>query len=156
MKKLYRRIRGLLGMGVTWGGLWAGIGAVVGGVLGALSPDLWVWGNPILEWAFGMGLYGLVSGMGFGALLSLGEGRKTVLDLSLPRVAIWGALGSVAVPVLFGLLGAFGAGTTAVDIVQAMVLTGVLGGTFAPGSVALARRAALEAGERYPALEEGE
>ena len=130
-------------MGITWGALWGVIGAGVGLVIGVISPGVWTYANPILEWAVGMGLYGLVSGMGFGGLLSLGEGRKTILDLSLPRVAFWGVLGSAVVPLFFGAIGAFAPGTTWVDIAQAIGLTGILGGTFAPGSVALARRAAL-------------
>ena len=48
---------------------------------------------------------------------------------------------------LFGMLGTFEAGTTAVDVIEAMVLTAFLGGTFAPGAVALARRAELQAPE---------
>jgi hypothetical protein len=143
LKKLFRKLRGLLGVGVTWGALWATIGAGIGLVLGIISPELWRYANPVLEWAVGMGLYGFVSGVGFGGLLSLGEGRKTILDLSLPRVALWGVLGSAVVPVLFGMAGAFEAGTTVIDILQAIAVTGVLGGTFAPGSVAIARRAAL-------------
>ena len=145
--KLLRKLRGLLGVGITWGTLWAGIGAGIGLVVGIVSPELWNWGNPILEWALGMGLYGLVSGFGFGALLSLGEGSKTLRDLTLGRVALWGVLGSAAVPVVFGFLGAFGAGTSMIDIVEAMAVTALLGGTFAPGSVALARRAELGAGD---------
>jgi len=144
---MFRRIRGLLGTGVTWGTLWAGIGAAVGAVIGFISPELWAVGNPVLDWAVGMGLYGLVSGIGFGTVLTLTEGRHTLRDLSLPRVAVWGVLGSAAVPVLFGALGMFPMSTTAWDVIQAMLLTSVLGGTFAPGAVAIARRAELSAGE---------
>ena len=143
MKKLLRKVRGLLGVGVTWGALWAGIGAGIGFIIGVVSPEIWGWSNPILEWAVGMGAYGLISGIGFGSLLALGEGRRTILDLSLPRVAFWGVLGSAFVPLLFGMAGAFEAGTTVIDILEAIAVTGVLGGTFAPGSVAIARRAAL-------------
>ena len=153
MKKLLQKLRGLLGVGLTWGALWAGIGAVIGLVVGMVSPELWRYANPILEWAVGMGAYGFVSGVGFGSLLSLGEGRKTLRDLSLPRVAIWGILGSAVVPILFGLAGAFPAGTTVVDILEAIAVTGVLGGTFAPGSVAIARRAALQEPEEPLLLE---
>ena len=147
MGKLLRRLRGLAGVGVTWGALWAGIGAGIGLIVGMVNPDTWLWTNPILEWAFGMGLYGFVSGVGFGILLSLKEGRKRLFDLSLGRVALWGVLGSAAVPLLFGTLGFFEAGTTAVDIIEAILVTGFLGGTFAPGAIAIARRAELQAGE---------
>lgn len=143
MGNFFRRLRGLAGVGVTWGALWAGIGAAVGGLLGALSPELWYWSNPVLDWAIGMGLYGLVSGVGFGAILSLREASKRLQEISLRRVALWGILGAGAVPVLFGMAGMFETGTTLVEILQAMGVTALLGGTFAPGSVAIARRAEL-------------
>ncbi|MEE2900670.1 MAG: hypothetical protein VX815_19595 [Gemmatimonadota bacterium] len=44
-------------------------------------------------------------------------------------MALWGLLGSAAV--------------------QAMLVTGFLGGTFAPGTVGIARRAELKAGEQF-------
>jgi len=149
--KVWRRIRGLLGVGVTWGTLWGGIGAAIGFVIGVVRPEVWVFTNPVAEWAIGMGLYGLVSGVGFGSLLSLGEGRKTLRDLSLRRVALWGVLGSAAVPLLF--LGMFDAGTTLADIIEAIFVTGVLGGTFAPGAVAIARRAELAGADEQKLLE---
>ncbi len=148
MKKFLRRIRGLLGVGVTWGGLWSVIGAVFGLVHGWVQPEIWTWSNPVFGWAVGMGMYGFVSGVAFGGLLSLREGRRTLADLSLRRVALWGVLGAAAVPPLFGVLGLFEVGTTVVDIVQAVFLTGFLGGTFAPTSVAIARRAELQSGSR--------
>ena len=150
---LGRKLRGLLGVGVTWGALWSAIGAGIGAVIGIVSPETWELANPILEWAIGMGLYGVVSGIGFGGILALREGRKTLLDLSLRRAAIWGVLGAAAVPLLF--LGAFEAGTTVADVVGAIIVTGVLGGVFAPASIAVAQRAALSAGEE-PELLGGE
>lgn len=148
-----RKLRGLLGVGATWGTLWAGIGAVIGFVLGRMDPFLWVLGNPVVEWALGMGAYGVISGFGFGTLLSLREGSRTLRDLSLRRVAAWGVLGSAAVPLLFGALGFFSASTTVVDVLGAIAVTAGLGGLFAPGSVAIARRAELTAGDERLLLE---
>lgn len=152
MGKLLRRLRGLAGVGVTWGAMWAGIGAGIGLILGMVDPEAWRWTNPILEWAFGMGVYGFVSGAGFGTLLSLKEGRKRLFELSLGRVALWGLLGSAAVPALMGTLGLLPSGTPVVEIIQAMFVTGFLGGTFAPGSIAIARRAQLKPGEELGLL----
>jgi hypothetical protein len=137
-----RWLRGLMGVG-----LWGVIGAGIGFVLGVLDPMLGEFSNPAVVWGLGMGAYGFVSGLGFGGLLSLREGSKTVGELSLPRVGIWGVLGSMAVPLLFGALGTFDAGTTMADVLGAMLVTGSLGGTFASGSVAIARRAEIAAPE---------
>lgn len=156
MKNFFRKLRGLMGVGITWGTLWAGIGAGIGTVVGIFWPELWAFGNPILDWTVGMGLYGVVSGVGFGGLLSLGEGRKTLRELSLGRVAVWGVLGSALVPLGFGAIGAFVASVTWVDILQAMAVTGFLGGVFAPGTVSLARRAELEAGGGMDLLGDGD
>ncbi len=147
MKKLFRTLRGLTGVGLTWGAFWGVVGAGIGAAIGFLSPDAWIWGNPIAEWAMGIGAYGFVSGVGFGGLISLGEGARTLRELSLKRVALWGALGSVAVPLVFGALGMFGAGTTLLDIMGAMLVTGGLGALSAPASVAAAQRAELGPGE---------
>jgi hypothetical protein len=94
-----------------------------------------------------MGLYGIVSGIGFGTLLTLRESKKTLSDLSLRRTALWGLLGGAVVPLLFGAAGMFPAGTTLMDIVGAIGVTGFLGGTFASASVAMAQRAELGAVE---------
>ena len=154
MNRLARRLRGLLGVGLTWGALWSVIGAGVWLVIQIVSPEVWAGTYSISEWTLGIGLYGLVSGVGFGSLLSLGEARKTVLGISLRRAAIWGVLGAVAVPLLFGALGMFEAGTTTADVLEAILLTGFLGGTFAPASIALARRAELRAVEEGKLLKE--
>jgi hypothetical protein len=153
MGRLLRRLRGLAGVGATWGALWGTIGAGIGFVLGALDPFLWQVANPVVDWALGMAAYGFVSGIGFGTLLSLGEGSKLLRELSLKRVALWGILGSAAVPLLF--LPFFEAGTTVFDILGAMGVTAMLGGTFAPGAVAIARRAELESGAEPDLLGDG-
>ena len=143
MRGLLRRLRGLLGVGVTWGAMWGVIGAGIGVIVSLATGQPWAWS--VFDWSLGMGLYGLVSGFGFGALLTLREGRRTLFELSLPRSAAWGILGAVAVPLLFGALGTFDAGTTAMDILGAILVTGALGGIFAPASIAAARRAELAA-----------
>lgn len=78
-----------------------------------------------------LGLVGLLSGLGFAALFSLAERRRQLRDVPLPRVALWGLLGSAAIPLLMGTDGSMG------------WLTGALGATFATASVATARRGAV-------------
>lgn len=154
MKEWLRKLRGLGGIGATWGAAWGVFGAGIGWVIGLVSPEFWLVTNPVIDWAVGMGLYGAVSGVAFGGLLALREGRKRLLELSLPRVAALGVLGSGVVPLLFGALGMFGPGTSVADVVGAMVVTASLGGVFAPGSLALARRAELASGESAELLKD--
>ena len=154
MKDLVRKLRGLTGLGLTWGAAWGAIGAGIGLVLGELSPWLWTAGNPVVEWTLGMGAYGFVSGVAFGKLLWFLEGRRTsVSELPLGRTAVWGVLGGSFVPLLFGLGGFFEPGTTAGDVAGAMLVTSALGGLFAAGSVALARRAEVEGEATAAALD---
>jgi len=153
---LWRKLRGVAGFGLTWGTLWGAIGAGIGFVVGLVNPEVWAITNPVIEWAIGMGLYGMVSGMGFAGLLSIGEARKRIRELSLPRVAVWGVLGSALVPLLFGALGTFEAGTTLMDVLGAIAVTGLLGGTFAPGAIAAARYAELAEPEETLLLESDE
>ena len=134
MNRLVRKLRGLLGVGLTWGAVWSVIGAGIGTVLGVVAPEMWGWTSRVFEWTIGLGLYGLVSGAGFGALLALREGHKTIFGVSLRRAAIWGVVGAAAAPLLFGALGAFEAGTTTAEVLGAMLLTRALGGTFAPAA----------------------
>jgi hypothetical protein len=152
MRGLLRQLRGLLGVGMTWGVMWGVIGAGIGVMVSVATGQPWTWS--VFDWSIGMGLYGLVSGFGFGALLSLREARRTLLELSLPRSAAWGVLGALAVPLLFGALGTFEAGTTVMDVVGAVLVTGALGGLFAPASIAVARRAELASRSERELLEE--
>ena len=84
-------------------------------------------------------LIGFVSGVGFGIILSFAERRKTILELSLSRVAMWGILGSAALPLLTGME------NTLIFVVCP------LGAVFASVSVAIARKAELH-GSAQPKL----
>ncbi len=69
-------------------------------------------------------------------------------------MAFWGILGSALVPLGFGALGFFEGGTTLLDVLGAIGVTAALGGTFASGSVAVARRAELAASEERILLDD--
>ena len=141
MITLVRRLRGALGIALTWGVLWAPIGLALGLILAALRPGDIDPGEGPGRIAAVFGVVGFLSGLGSAALLSLGEQRKTIRQLSPARVALWGALGAAAIPLLIGA-----------DASMAL-MTGSMGALFAAGSTVIARRAALRDAKPVDLLE---
>ena len=97
MKKWLKRIRGAIGMGLTWAAAWGGVSAIIGlfsggGFSGAL------FGAFVL--VVGFGVIGFVAGAGFSVVLGLAEGRRRFDQMSLPRFAAWGALGGLLLAAL--------------------------------------------------------
>ena len=131
MTDLVRRLRGALGIGVTWGVLWAAIGLVLGSIVGVVRPDQIDAGEGPGRIAAVLGFAGFLSGLGFAGLFSLAERPRTIHEVSLGRVALWGLLGAAPIPMLTGADPSVG------------LITGSLGALFATASVATARRGAL-------------
>ena len=138
MKKWLRRIRGAVGMGLTWAVAWLGLGALLMLPLGFPAVEF-------LIGALGFGALGLMGGTVFSVVLQITEGRRTFSELSLPRFAVWGAVGGflMSLPVI----------TTFSSLTLALLnvgITSILAAGSAAGSLALARRAEdrelLEAG----------
>ena len=141
MTGLVRWLRGALVVGVAWGVMWVAIGLVLSVVIGVVRPYDSGPGEgpskalPILR------LVGFLSGLGFASLFSLAERRTRLDELSLPRVALWGLLGSAGIPLLMGTDGSMG------------WITGPIGAIFAMASVAIARRGARrESEQRLPTV----
>jgi hypothetical protein len=139
MKGFFRKLRGIIGTGITWAVGW---GAIFGGI--------WIArGNPlgmVVEAVLGGAFLGACAGGSFAVILSLAERRRTLRELSIPRVAIWGGIGGMALLLALSPLAAvrmLHAGIPLVammSFVAPMVISGVLGAGFAAGSVALAKR----------------
>src|ERR1044071_2194750 len=91
MRNWLRRIRGAIGMGLTWGVAWGFVGGVPRWVLG-IETDVPI---PLL-----FGVFGTIAGVIFSVVLMLTERHRRLDQLSLPRFAAWGAVGG-------GLLSAF-------------------------------------------------
>lgn len=89
MKTWLRRIRGAIGMGLTWGAAWfaAGMIMMLGFLLttGSTGADV--------PYPLGFGALGFVAGITFSGVLGLVEGRRRFDEMSLPRFAGWGAGG---------------------------------------------------------------
>ena len=131
MSKILRSLRGLLGIGLTWGIVWAAVMIAVGMIIEVVDPDSIDPGEEPIVLGAVVGLVGFISGLVFGGLLSIAERQKTISDLSLSRVAMWGILVSAAFPLLAG------------KDIRMMLFLGPLGAVSALTSVALARRWAL-------------
>src|SRR4026209_1754413 len=95
-----RRIRGMIGMGITWAIGWAVAGILIG-VLSLVTPFLpWdaffrVFDAPLPAAA----VPGLVAGAFFSLVLSIAGRNRKFRDLSLPVFSFWGAIGGVMVSV---------------------------------------------------------
>jgi len=139
MKGFLRKLRGIIGTGLTWalgwgvlfGGLWVALGSPLGAVLEAVA---------------GGAFLGAFAGGSFAVILSIAERRRTLEELSLRRVALWGGIGGMALILVLSplaLIRLLDAGLPISAMLQFVIplgISGVLGAGFATGSVALAKR----------------
>jgi peptidoglycan/LPS O-acetylase OafA/YrhL len=137
MKKWLRRIRGALGMGLTWAAAWGVAGTLV--MLGFL---LVTGSRPDAPFPLMFGGAGFVAGVIFSGVLGLVEGRRRFDQMSLSRFAAWGAAAGFLLSATFVL-----AVSLAGDpgFLRNLVVVGpvfaVAAAGSAAGSLALARRA---------------
>ena len=154
-----RRVRGALGMGVTWAIGWALFGLLIG-VTSLLFPDLPWWDAFFRSFDAplpALAMPGFIGGVLFSAVLGIAGRRHTFEELSLPRVAAWGAVGGLALGLVPAALVLVGLGTPRADLVLWQVTAAtcgpsvLLGAASAAGSLALARQAERQAlpGARY-------
>jgi len=136
MKKWLKRLRGALGMGVTWAVAWAIVG---GGIMeGIVDPQ----GKILDMWPQTLAIPGFVGGVVFSVLLWSVAGRRRFDELSLARFSTWGAAVGL---LLGGLAVGAGAGGALPLWMRAAVIVGpvtLLSVVSASGSLLLARRAA--------------
>ena len=131
MRTFVRRIRGAIGMGLTWGVAWSAVG---------LIPK-WVFGfNADAPFPIIFGVLGFVAGVTFSGLLALTAGRRRFDQMSLPRFAGWGATGGVLLSALFAKAASLGLG----DVLVIVPTFAAASAVCASGSLALARRAARQ------------
>ncbi len=146
MKKWLRRIRGAVGMGLTWAAGWALFGVLIG-VSSVLLPGLpWdlffeVFDAPLPALA----IPGFVGGALFSTVLGIAGRRRRFDELSLPRFGAWGAVGGVLLSLVPAAMVAAGLATPAVDVwLVTAVISGplaLLSAVSASGSLMLARMA---------------
>ncbi|MCL7976340.1 MAG: hypothetical protein M8862_01140 [marine benthic group bacterium] len=129
MNRWIRRIRGALGLGLTWGLAWFGAGMALLLVVGPDAADV--------PFPLGFGLLGFLAGVTFSGVLGLVEGRRSFDQMSLPRFAGWGAVGGVIFSGVFVAVAGLGGAALAI---LAPVFA-VSSAACAAGSLALARQA---------------
>lgn len=129
MNKFLRRVRGAVGMGLTWALAWFVAGVALFLVVGPDAADV--------PFPIGFGMFGFLAGATFSAVLGLVEGRRRFDQMSLPRFALWGGVGGLL------LSGAFilAAGLSGDLILVLAPVFALSSAASAAGSLALARRA---------------
>jgi hypothetical protein len=135
MKKWLRRIRGAVGMGLTWAVGWTVVGILMVIIVDSLGlntdvVDIWI---PVFAYPAFLG------GVTFSAVLGIAGRRRRFDEMSLPRFAAWGALGGLLVGGFIATMGTV-AGFPVWGLVVGSIVTLLCTGS-AVGSLALARRA---------------
>jgi hypothetical protein len=129
MQQWLRRIRGAIGIGLTWAVAWFGAGMIMLLVVGFGAADV--------PFPLFFGLLGFLVGVSFSGILVLFEGRRRFDQMSLPRFALWGGIG--------GLLLSGGLVVAAPLGAEALVVLGPVfalsGAGSAAGTLVLARTA---------------
>ncbi|MEM7416482.1 MAG: hypothetical protein AAF389_13340 [Gemmatimonadota bacterium] len=139
MKSWLRRIRGAVGVGVTWAAGW--------GLFGGLFWLARTWSEFGVDVAASLGAQyaalGFVGGLTFSAALRLKEGRRRFDELSLPAFSAMGALGGLVIGAGYmGALTLLGLNQTPGILAALVEFTGIttaLGAACAGGSLAVAR-----------------
>jgi hypothetical protein len=132
MRKWLQRIRGAIGMGLTWGAAW-----FVAGVLLARVPGF----HSDLPFALLFAPLGFVTGIAFSGILVTIEGRRAFDRMSLSRFAAWGAASGLLLSGIFVVAAALrGESLLGEFLLFGPPLT-VASALCAAGSLATARRA---------------
>ena len=132
MKKWGRRIRGAIGMGLTWGAAWFGAGILLARVPGFYSD---------LPYALLFAPLGIVTGIIFSGILVAIEGRRKFDRMSLSRFAGWGAASGLLLSGIFVVGAALGGETLGGEVLVLGPVLAVASAVCAAGSLAVARRA---------------
>lgn len=129
MGRWWRKLRGAFGLGLTWAFAWFAAGMLLLLVVGPDAADV--------PFPIGFGFIGFLAGVTFSVVLGLAEGRRRFDEMSIPRFALWGGLGGVALSVVFSLVAGL---PLDMPLILGPVF-GLAGAACAAGTLALARMA---------------
>ncbi len=128
MKKWLRRIRGAIGIGLTWAAAWFGAGLILLLIVGVGAADV--------PFPLFFGLLGFLAGVTFSGVLGIVDGRRRFDQMSLPRFAVWGGVGALLLSGVLVLATGLGG-----EILVLGPVFALSGAGCAAGSLALARMA---------------
>ncbi len=147
MNDWLRRIRGAVGMGLTWAVGWGLVGGLIELILNLVpGPDL---GHIVDMWPQTLGMIGFVGGVTFSVVLRIAAGRRRFDELSLPGFTALGAVGGLLLGTAAIAMGVGGAEPLWLRGAVLLVPPTLLSAASAAGTLALARmaeRPSLEAG----------
>lgn len=132
IENLLPRIRAAFGMGLVWGFAWFSAGLAILLVVGLDAADV---PFPLL-----FGFLGFLAGALFSSVLSVVENRRSFTQLSIPRFALWGAVGGLTLAALFVLTVAL-FGNEQLEFLGLAGVFATAGAICASGSLAIARGA---------------
>lgn len=131
MNSLLRRIRGAIGMGLTWAVSWGLVGFVIE-LVQEIVPG---WNGAIVDiWPMALAVPAFIGGVVFSGTLMIAGRRRRFDEISMPAFAAWGVVGGL---LLSGLL-VTAAGLSTSSLIAAGVVTLLCGGS-AAASLAVAR-----------------
>jgi len=136
MKTWLRRIRGAVGMGLTWAVGWALTGVLIGGLWSLGVPMEWfveVFDAPLPALA----VPGFFCGAAFSTVLGIAGRRRRFDELSLPRFTAWGAVGGLLLSLI--PLSAVGEGLGGATVAVAVGTLTLLSAGSAAGALMMAR-----------------
>lgn len=130
--KWLRRLRGTIGMGLTWAAVWFGAGLLLARVPGFFSD---------VPFAILFAPLGFITGIIFSAILVAIEGRRSFDRMSISRFAGWGAASGLALSGIFIVGAALGGEILGRELLVLAPVLAIASSACAAGSLALARRA---------------
>ena len=142
---LLRRLRGVLVTAFLWAAVWGPLGCLIAVAL-VLSSRAQVvglsFGNAMLAVLAFYGLWGTVSGGVFAVALSIAERQRRIEELSMGRVALWGAVGGAALPAIgsVAIILTGHARQLPLQIAVLFAIASLLGSLCSAATLALARR----------------
>ena len=165
MRPILKKLRGALGIALTWAVAWAVAGVALVTLIYVSVEGPWPDEFPFWEFArssvFRFGLYGLMSGALFSGALATIHHRRTLSELKPAWVGLWGGLAGFLISIgVLGVAFATGgipssAGPLGAIALGVSIIYGGIGAATAVGTIVLAQAGTreIESSDPVPAIE---